>query len=473
MKIISEEIEILPTPITHNSLGPDSPIETRYRELTPGSSELALMADSLFPSGVTHDSRYLLPYGIYVDRALGPYKWDVDGNRYVDFFGGHGALLLGHSHPEVTAATTASLSQGTHFGANHQIELNWAEQVKKLIPTAERVRFTSSGTEATQMAIRLARAATGKKRVMRFHGHFHGWHDEVTTGYQGHFDGTAPVGVLPQVANQAVLLPPGNIDLVAEAFANGDDIAAVILEPIGSATGMVPIERTFVAGLRELTRAHNAVLIFDEVVTGFRVSAGGAQADYGIYPDLSALAKILAGGMPGGAIVGRKSLMDFLDFEASKDQQREKIYHPGTFNANPVSAAAGTKALSIIASENVNERASAMGEALRTGLRKVLIEEDISWGVYGRASVVHLFTNPKRFPLDPESFSPFDFSSDILKEKSPVVLNRLRLALLVNGVDTGGWPIGLVSAAHDKSAIEHTISAFRESLHMLKRDSLL
>ena len=461
------------TSITHNSLGPDSSIEHRYRALTPTSSELASRAGSLFPSGITHDSRHLHPYGIYVDKALGPYKWDVDGNRYVDYFGGHGALLLGHSHPQVLKATADAMANGTHFGANHQLELEWAEQVKALIPTAERVRFTSSGTEATQMAIRLARAATGKHRVMRFQGHFHGWHDEVTTGYQSHFDGSAPVGVLPQVAGGAIVLPPGDIDAVRATLENEKDLAAVILEPLGSATGMVPLTGAFVASLRELTEAHGVVLIFDEVVTGFRVSAGGAQADYGVLPDITTLAKILAGGMPGGAVVGRRRFMDFLDFQVSESKSREKIYHPGTFNANPVSAAAGKTALNIIATKNSPEIANTAGEQLRVGLRQVLMEEGVAWGVYGRSSVVHVFTNPRNLDLDPASFDPLEIAPDLIKEKSAVTVNRLRLAMLVNGVDTGGWPIGVVSSTHDRAAVEHTVGAFRESLRMLKAESLI
>ena len=461
------------TSITHNSSGPDSSIAARYVSLTPSSAELAQTAANLFPSGVTHDSRYLQPYGIYVDKAEGPYKWDVDGNRYVDFFGGHGALLLGHSHPQVLAETSDALSLGTHFGANHRIEIDWANCVKRLVPCAERVRFTSSGTEATQMAIRLARAATGKQRVMRFQGHFHGWHDEVTTGYQSHFDGSPPSGVLPAVAGSALVLPPGDIDAVRSAMQNHADIAAVILEPLGSATGMLPLPRDFVAGLRELTSQHGVLLIFDEVVTGFRISSGGVQAHYGVTPDIAALAKILAGGMPGGAVVAREDLLGHLDFESARQRNIEKIYHPGTFNANPVSAAAGRAALRIIESTDACGTAAAAAKRLREGIREILVQTDTPWGVYGEWSVVHLFTNPQGLPLNPANFDPLTWPLHALKEKSATLMNRLRLAMLVNGVDTGGWPIGVVSSAHDETAIAHTLDAFRESLSMLRVEALL
>src|SRR5215208_3618097 len=316
----------------------NSPIIAAYRAATPGSAERAQRAADLFPSGITHDSRYIEPYGLYVTRAKGPRKWDVDGRCYVDYFGGHGALLLGHCHPEVMAAVHAQLERGTHFGASHELEIEWAERVKALIPTAERVRFTSSGTEATLMAVRLARAFTGKSKLIRFNYHFHGWHDHMTSGHTNHFDGTPTTGVLGEVA-------------------------AAIIEPTGANGGKLPIDPNFLHALRRLTAEHSVLLIFDEVVTGFRVSPGGAQAAYGIRPDLTTLAKILAGGLPGGAVAGRKDILDLLDFQVTKGAGKEKIAHPGTFNANPLSASAGIAALRVVAETDACERANRYTEA--------------------------------------------------------------------------------------------------------------
>jgi len=160
------------------------------------------------PSGLSHDSRNFDPYPIYVDRALGPVKWDVDGNRYVDYFGGHGALILGHNHPAVIAAAHAALEKGTHFGACHELEVRWAELVTKMVPSAERVRFTSSGTEATLLALRLARAFTGRSKLVRFRGHFHGWHDHMTSGHTSHFDGTPTSGVVTGITDDVLLCDP-------------------------------------------------------------------------------------------------------------------------------------------------------------------------------------------------------------------------------------------------------------------------
>ena len=262
----------------------NSRIEAAYRERTRRSAELAKEARDLFPSGITHDSRKLDPYTIYVDRAEGPRKWDVDGNEYIDYFGGHGALMLGHHHPDIDRVIVEALGRGTHFGSSHEGEVRWAQAVKELVASAERVRFTSSGTEATHLALRIARAATGRRKVMRFRTHFHGWHDHMTQGYVSHFDGSATPGVLDEVAGSVVLVDPGDEAGMREALAGDPDIAAAILEPTGASFGLIPLRPSFLAALREATAEAGTLLIFDEVVTGFRVSPGGAQAEFGISP---------------------------------------------------------------------------------------------------------------------------------------------------------------------------------------------
>ncbi len=451
----------------------NSSIVSAYRAHSPTSAELAEAAGQLFPSGLTHDSRYLRPYGIYVEKAEGSRKWDVDGNEYVDYFGGHGALLLGHGHPEVIAAAHSALDAGSHFGAGHQHELRWAQVVQRLIPSAERVRFTSSGTEATHLALRLARAHTGRSKVLRLKGHFHGWNDHMTSGYSSHFDGSPTPGVLPGIAEGIKLIDPSDLDTAAEILQVDNDIAAIILEPTGASFGMVPLQADYLTGLRELTLRHEVLLIFDEVVTGFRVSRGGAQAHYGISPDLTTLAKILGGGLPGAAVAGREDLLEALDFGVSLANKREKIQHQGTFNANPVSAAAGHTALSIIEVTDACERANTYAERLRNRLNEVLATEDVSWAAYGTFSGFHLFTNPKNRHLDPLAFVPGEIDWQELKSNSATATDRFRLAMMVNGVDIAGWPGGVISAVHDDSDLEHTVAAFKESLKMLRADGLL
>src|SRR5438067_1841450 len=248
-----------------DTLTTNSPIIAGYRAATPGSAAASEKASRLFPSGVTHDSRYIEPYGLYITRAQGPRKWDVDGNCYVDYFGGHGALLLGHSHPKIVEAVKQQIERGTHFGASHETEIAWAEWVLKLVPSAERVRFTSSGTEATLMAVRLARAFTGKSKLIRFKHHFHGWHDHMTSGYASHFDGSPTPGVLSGVAGGLLLAEQNDAEGLARLLDENKDIAAAIIEPTGAHGARLPIGPKFLVALRELTRQHGVGLIFNEV----------------------------------------------------------------------------------------------------------------------------------------------------------------------------------------------------------------
>lgn len=450
----------------------NSPIIAAYRDRTPGSAELAERARESFPSGITHDSRHLEPYGLYIDRAEGSRKWDVDGNEYVDYFGGHGALLLGHNHPKVAEAVAAALARGTHYGASHPLEVRWAERVREMVPCAEKVRFTSSGTEATHMALRLSRAFTGRQKIVRFRTHFHGWHDHMAMGQNNHFDGSTTPGVLADIAAAVVLVDPNDEAGVRAALETGD-VAAVILEPTGSSTGMVPTGGNFLRFLREETAKHGAILIFDEVVTGFRVAPGGAQAHFGVTPDLATFAKIVAGGLPGGAVAGRRDILDLLDFEVAKAKGFEKIGHQGTYNANPVSAAAGLAALEIIAETDVCARANTYGDTLRGRLNDVLADERVKWAAYGDFSAFHLFTNPKGRDIDPHRFDAREYGFEELKTNAPGAVQKLRLAMILNGVDFNGWPGGTISAVHDQADMDRTVDAFRESLRMMKAEGAL
>jgi glutamate-1-semialdehyde 2,1-aminomutase len=451
----------------------NSRIVAAYRSKTPGSAALAAEAAQLFPSGITHDARHLDPYGVYIQRALGPHKWDVDGNRYIDFFGGHGALILGHCNPAVTAAVAEASAEGSQFGASHPREILWAKAVQRLVPAAERIRFTSSGTEATLMAVRLARAFTGRDTLLRFKGHFHGWHDQMTSGYSNHYDGSPTPGVLPGVANKSVLVPPGDIAAVEAVLKSNPDIAAVILEPTGSSFGQVPLRPEFTQALRRLTTQYGALLIMDEVVTGFRVSPGGAQVAWDVKPDLSSWAKILAGGMPGGCVTGRQEILDLLDFAATAKAGREKIGHPGTFNANPVSAAAGIACLTQLAETDAVAKAAATAEALRAALNDVLAEAGLKWAVYGTSSGFHLFMNPERRDITPHGFDPYACGMEELKSQPAQVNNRLRLALLASGVDTNPRLGGLLSSTHTAGDVAETAAAWREALRMLKAEGEL
>ena len=457
-----------------NNVLTNSGIEAAYRARTGGSARLVEAARETFPSGIVHDARKFDPYPIYVSRAKGAHKWDVDGNEYIDYVGGHGSLILGHGRAEVVEAVASQLALGTHFGACHELEIQWGELVKRLVPCAERVRFHSSGTEANLMALRLARAWTGRPKVVRFKGHFHGWHDHVASAYDSHFDGSPTPGVVEGVAENVIVAPPDDIEATEALLRSRDDIAVVMLEPTGGTFGVLPLGRDFVARLREITTELGILLHFDEVVTGFRVAPGGAQAHYGITPDLASFAKILAGGLPGGAIAGRREILDMLDFEAAAREGFEKVGHQGTYNANPVSAVAGITALELVESTGACERATEQAEKLRKQLNEVFAEEEVAWAAYGEHSGVYLYTNPDSVDLNPRDFDASTLSFDALRRggKHPA-MHRFRLALLTHGVDITGKPGGTVSAVHSDDDVEQTAEATRATIRMLRNEGEL
>jgi len=449
----------------------ESRILGEYLERTPRSAQRHDEARGLFPSGIVHDSRRTWPYGLYVERALGSRKWDIDGNEYVDYYGGHGALLLGHQHPKVVEAAQTQLRKGMHFAAGHELQIEWARLIQELIPSAERVRFTSSGTEATHLAIRLARASSGKGKIVRFVSHFHGWHDHAAFGVKEHLDGTPTAGVLPEVAANVILIKPNDVAGIARVLAGRSDVAAVMIEPVGASSGAIPTPPAVLRELREITLRHGVLLIFDEVVTGFRVAPGGAQALYGIMPDLTTLAKIVAGGMPGGVVAGRKDILDWLDYEASAAAGRERIAHEGTHNAHPVSAAAGIATLKLIRDTDACARASASAEQLRAGMNAVLEDEGVPWAVYGVHSFFNFFTNPDNHEIRPTTFDAQAVPSEWFKaDKRERLLAKMRLAMLVHGIDLKSWRGGIVSSAHTQADIDLTLEAWQRSLLALKEE---
>ena len=441
----------------------------QYQAKTPGSARLYNRAVNVFPGGVTHDTRYLQPYPLYIERAAGSRKWDVDGHEYVDYIGGHGALLLGHNHPAIADAVRQQLGKGTHFGASHELEVLLGEQIQRMVPCAGKVRFTGSGTESTLLAIRLARAFTGKQKIVRLTGHFHGWHDQVAFASTSHFDGSVPAGILPGVVSEAIVVPPGDVAALERVLADNDDVAAVIMEPTGATFGLVPLAASYLSKARELTASRGVLLIFDEVITGFRVSPGGAQAHAGVTPDLATFAKIVAGGFPGGCIAGRKEVMDVMTMRSDKAwNAANRVPHQGTFNANPITAAAGLAALKIIAETDTIARANAIAAQLRDRLNEVIREVGSNWLVYGEHSGFHFFTNPQNRDLSVEDIYAGNVSLEELKGGTPAsVIHQLRCGLIVGGADIFPWPGGCVSSAHDERDVEVTAEALRGTLERL------
>src|SRR5438093_475037 len=302
-------------------------IQEEYRAKHPRSAALAERARAAIPGGITHDIRHLKPFAVYVDRAGGTRKWDVDGHEYVDYWVGHGALFLGHCPRAVVTGGQEQVARGTHVGASHELEVRWAELVNRLVPCAELTRFTMSGTEATHLAMRVARAATGRTKILKFTGHFHGWHDGAVAAVNPPYEVPMSAGIPGATLDQVVICPPNDIKSVEVALQRGD-VAAVILEPAGGQSGTTPTIPGYLQELRSLTTKHGVVLIFDEVITGFRYAPGGAQAYFGVTPDLTTLAKIVAGGLPGGALCGRRELMSMLTFRGDPDWDRsQRVAH--------------------------------------------------------------------------------------------------------------------------------------------------
>jgi glutamate-1-semialdehyde 2,1-aminomutase len=425
-----------------------------YARANPRSRAAHEGALTLFPSGLTHDARRQDPFPVSVTHADGAYKLDLDGHRLVDYVTGHGALVAGHSHPVVVEAIRRQAGLGQHLGAAGELQADWAERIIRLVPSAERVRFTSSGTEATLLALRVARGFTGRNRVLKLAGHFHGWHEDAIPGVALPFDGEPPHG------------SPPNPDLgVVDPFAEGalerelerGDVACVILEPTGAAWGAVPLPPARVAAIAAAARAAGSLVVFDEVVTGFRWSPGGAQAVIGVTPDLTALAKVVAGGLPGGALTGRADVMEALAFR----EGRAKVEHPGTHNAHPLSAAAGIATLDLLADGSALAGANARAEELRGALCAAFEQRSTPGYAYGQASTFCLIFGERTG--DPVT----------LKRGVPEpLLSALQCAMLLEGAHLFHG-CGLLSIAHGGEEIELTATAFARALERLQDEGLI
>jgi glutamate-1-semialdehyde 2,1-aminomutase len=432
-------------------------IEATYRRLHPGSAARYERACGLFPSGVTHDGRYVAPFPLYVERSAGAHKWDVDGNELIDYWTGHGALLLGHGHPAVVEAVARQMARGTHYGAEHDLELAWAGLIMRLFPSIERLRFTASGTEATMLAVRLARAFTGRPAIARFQAHFHGWNDPLAHGME--LDLTPPPGLPPSVVEATLALPP-DLAAVERMLAERDDVAALILEPSGASYGMAPLPDAFVREVRRLTAARDVVLICDEVVTGFRVSPGGVQERAGVRADLTTLAKILAGGLPGGAVGGREDILRHLEFGDLVWDRERKVRHNGTFNANPLSAAAGVTTLEQVATGEPGARATALCRRLIAGMNSALRERELSgWAAYGDASIFHIVAG-SQVDFPPGQLPPDLPAAELKRGGDPRTVSLLRLGMNNHGVDFMRGRSGFLSAAHTEDDVDATVAAF-------------
>ena len=441
-------------------------IEERYREMFGKSVDWYERGRSLFAGGITHQTRFTSPFPAYIDYAEGPYKYDVDDNQIIDYVMGNGSLLMGHNKPEIIEAIREQVARGTHVGGASTHEVRYAEAVKHLVPSLERVRFTASGTESTYLALRLARAFTGKTKIIKFHEHFHGWHDYVAP------ESGQALGGVPQEILDTVIVAPADIAAVDSILTQDDDVAGVIVECNGAHYGTFPLQNPqFLHDLQDLTRKHGVVFIMDEVITGFRLSPGGAQVRWGLEPDLTTMAKIIAGGQPGAAVGGRADIMELMAFREDPEWDNMlRVAQGGTYNAQPVTAVAGIAALEAIANESINDRADAMADRLKDGLNSAFIQNEVTGHAHGISSIIHVNLGADCECDRGICTMPYQEIYDTM----PAGMTRsLRRAMLVNGVDMMGGRAFIVSSAHDEDVIDRTIDAFSQSLKDLRAEGEL
>ena len=419
------------------------------------SHDLFSRAQALLPGGVNSPVRAFKSVGgepFFVERADGPCLYDVDGNRYIDYVGSWGPMIVGHNHPEVRAAVERAIGNGLSYGAPCAAEVTMAERITRLVPSCEMVRMVNSGTEATLSAIRLARGATGRMKIVKFEGCYHGHGDSflVKAGSGALTFGvpTSP-GVPKSLADLTLTLPYNDFDAATALFEQeGGEIAGLIIEPVVGNANCLPPREGYLQHLRELCTRHGALLIFDEVMTGFRVALGGAQARYGVAPDLSTFGKIIGGGMPVGAYGGRRELM-------SQIAPAGPIYQAGTLSGNPVAMAAGLAMLDLVSEPGFHDRLEATTHALCDGLEAAARAAGVPFTTTRVGAMFGLFFT--------DAPTVDTYAQAVACDTA--AFNRFFHAMLERGVflAPSAFEAGFVSSAHDPAVVEDTLAAARDA----------
>ena len=415
------------------------------------SHDLFVEAQKYIPGGVNSPVRAFRGVGgepIFFARANGPYLWSAEGRRYIDYIGSWGPMVLGHAHPEVIARVQETVANGLSFGAPTAIETDMAAQVCRLVPSIEMVRMVSSGTEATMSAIRLARGYTGRDKIVKFEGCYHGHSDSLLmkagSGLLTLGVPTSP-GVPRELAQHTLTLPFNDATRARELFAQlGGEIACVIIEPIAGNMNCIPPVPGFLETLRSLCDEHGSVLIFDEVMTGFRVALGGAQALYGIRPDLTTLGKIIGGGMPVGAFGGRRDIMSHIS-------PLGPVYQAGTLSGNPVAMIAGLTTLRLLEEPGFHARLAAKTERLVTGLRGAAAAAGVPLATNHVPGMFGLFFSDRPTVTSYEQATQCDVEG----------FKRFFHAMLAEGVylAPSAFEAGFISIAHTDDDIDATVAA--------------
>jgi glutamate-1-semialdehyde 2,1-aminomutase len=435
------------------------PLTEGFQQSHPRSAELNQRAKGFFAAqGATHFARVKSPFRPYIVRAAGSRKWDVDGNEYLDYVMGHGALVLGHGHPAVVAAIQRQAANGIHFGDNHPLELEWAERIRSLMPIAERVEYCASGQEANQMGIRIARAFTGRRKLLKFKHNYHGWADELCAE-----------GSPGALADYVTVIPANDLGLVERHLASRE-FAVVLIEGAGGRVGgRVPTDPEFFRALPDLARRYGTVLLLDEVVTGFREAVGGWQSVVGMRPDLTTVGKATSGGLPCGVLLGSAEVMSVLSPTTSRDKL---VVHGGTWNAVPVTCAAGIAACDLYRDGAPQRAARQAADLLRCEGNAMFDRLRVPARLYGR-SVVHIYLGESdRVPAD-DTLPPTTDPAKLMAPDRVPLYQRLDLHLLARGVSTMRGEGLIVSAAHSSADIERTVGLLEQALVALRDEGSL
>ena len=422
--------------------------------MTSRNDSLFERARERIPAGVNSPVRAFRAVGgtpPFFERASGPHLWDADGKRYIDYLGSWGPMVLGHTHPQVVEAVQGAAARALSFGAPTESEIELAETICRLVPSVEMVRLVSSGTEATMSAIRLARGHTGRSLIVKFEGCYHGHADSLLVKAGSGaltFGNPSSAGVPPETAAHTLVLDFNDTDQVNTLFKErGKQIACVIVEPVAGNMNLVLPKRGFLESLRENCTRDGAVLLFDEVMTGFRVALGGAQARYGIRPDLTTLGKVIGGGLPVGAFGGRRDIME-------KIAPLGPVYQAGTLSGNPVAVAAGLATLKLVDTPGFQEKISAVTDSLIQGLKNEAQKAGVVFSAQSVGSMFGLY-----FRASP----PASFAEVMQCDKDR--FNKFFHLMLERGVylAPSAYEAGFVSAAHGATEIEATLTAAREA----------
>ena len=408
-------------------------------------------AKRLMPGGVSSPVRAISPYPFYTAKASGPYLWDEDGNKLIDYCLAYGPMILGHRHPAIVQAVIDQLQKGWLYGTPSEQEIRLAQRICGLYPSMEMLRFVSTGTEATMAALRVARGATGRDKIVKIEGGFHGAHDSVLikAGSGATTLGMPDSrGVPADTAKNTLQVPYNDLDALENVLKSFRGmIACLIMEPVLGNIGPVLPEEGYLEAVRDLTEEHDVLLIFDEVITGFRLSLGGAQEYYDVKPDLTTLGKIIGGGFPIGIFGGRSDLMEQVAPSGG-------IYQAGTFNGSPVSLASGMATLDVLEKENVLAKLNGIGDEMRKALQEIVDDLKLGYSVVGIASMFKVF-----FGAEPHNYG------QALKCDKAGYLAFFR-RMLDSGVflTPSQYETDFISAAHSKEVIETTLEAFRSCL---------